>query len=165
MIRYYTSLLHRFSRFQWSHIVWSSHSESQHTAIMYFQNHAKEVKKMSEPAVQWNDRLFGSLGVGTVFKESSKRINALDFSVDGMWSSCLSSYHILKASSSYRLQTTTQSVFSIASAVTDRSSYIRRNTEWTSFDSFILGLFRLCVPVEVRPTIPCDTGICMKISS
>jgi len=36
-----------------------------------------------DQSIQLNDRLLDSLGVGKVFKDHSKRVNSLDFSVDG----------------------------------------------------------------------------------
>jgi hypothetical protein len=37
-----------------------------------------------EPSMQLNERLLCSYGVGKVFKDHSKPVNSLDFTVDGM---------------------------------------------------------------------------------
>jgi hypothetical protein len=38
---------------------------------------------MLDQPVQLNDRLMSSLAVGKVFKEHTKRVNSMDFTVDG----------------------------------------------------------------------------------
>ena len=37
-----------------------------------------------EPSIQLNDKFIGSYAVGKVFKDHTKRVNSLDFTVDGM---------------------------------------------------------------------------------
>ena len=38
---------------------------------------------MLEQTIQLNDRLMSSMVVGRVFKEHTKKVNAIDFTVDG----------------------------------------------------------------------------------
>lgn len=37
-----------------------------------------------EPTIQLNDRVVSGYGVGRVFKDHTKAVNSLDFTVDGM---------------------------------------------------------------------------------
>lgn len=54
-----------------------------HVYVSKFQNR-EFFRLLMEPSVQLSDRLMSSYGVGRVFKDHTKTVNSIDFSVDGM---------------------------------------------------------------------------------